>query len=174
MDLTASNKEAVIDELVEKLNGANRLNSKTEFKEAILKGGPKYDWNREGIAIPHAKTKAVKQPSICFGRSVSGINYESLDGQPAHLFFMIAASEGANNTHLETLSRLSTLLMDEGFRKQLLEAKDESELLQLFDEKENEKKKRLKSQNQKEMNRTYLLLQLVQLESLTHIWQRIA
>ena len=86
---------------------------------------------------------------------------------------MIAASEGANNTHLETLSRLSTLLMDEGFRKQLLEAKDESELLQLFDEKRM-KKKRLKSQNQKEMNRTYLLLQLVQLESLTHIWQRIA
>lgn len=87
---------------------------------------------------------------------------------------MIAASEGANNTHLETLSRLSTLLMDEGFRKQLLEAKDESELLQLFDEKRMKKKKRLKSQNQKEMNRTYLLLQLVQLESLTHIWQRIA
>ena len=86
---------------------------------------------------------------------------------------MIAASEGANNTHLETLSRLSTLLMDEGFRKQLLEAKDESELLQLFDEKRMKKKKRLKSQNQKEMNRTYLL-QLVQLESLTHIWQRIA
>ncbi len=52
---------------------------------------------------------------------------------------MIAASEGANNTHLETLSRLSTLLMDEGFRKQLLEAKDEEELLRLFDEKENEK-----------------------------------
>ena len=84
---------------------------------------------------------------------------------------MIAASEGANNTHLETLSRLSTLLMDEGFRKQLLEAKDESELLQLFDEKRMKKKKRLKSQNQKEMNRTYLLLQLVQLESLTHIWR---
>ena len=62
---------------------------------------------------------------------------------------MIAASEGANNTHLETLSRLSTLLMDEGFRKQLLEAKDESELLQLFDEKRMKKKKRLKSQNQK-------------------------
>ena len=68
---------------------------------------------------------------------------------------MIAASEGANNTHLETLSRLSTLLMDEGFRKQLLEAKDEEELLRLFDEKENEKKKRLKLQNQKGMNRTY-------------------
>ncbi|EEM46620.1 fructose-specific PTS transporter subunit EIIC [Bacillus cereus] len=144
MDLTASNKEAVIDELVEKLNGANRLNSKTEFKEAILKREAQSTTGiGEGIAIPHAKTKAVKQPSICFGRSVSGINYESLDGQPAHLFFMIAASEGANNTHLETLSRLSTLLMDEGFRKQLLEAKDESELLQLFDEKENEKEEEI-------------------------------
>lgn len=140
MNLTASNKEAVIDKLVEKLSGANRLNSKTEFKEAILKRESQSTTGiGEGIAIPHAKTKAVKQPAICFGRSVSGINYESLDGQPAHLFFMIAASEGANNTHLETLSRLSTLLMDEGFRKQLLEAKDEEELLRLFDEKENEK-----------------------------------
>ncbi|MDM5235380.1 fructose-specific PTS transporter subunit EIIC [Bacillus cereus] len=140
MNLTASNKEAVIDELVEKLSGADRLNSKAEFKEAILKRESQSTTGiGEGIAIPHAKTKAVKQPAICFGRSVSGINYESLDGQPAHLFFMIAASEGANNTHLETLSRLSTLLMDEGFRKQLLEAKDEDELLRLFDEKENEK-----------------------------------
>ena len=140
MNLTASNKEAVIDELVEKLNGANRLNSKAEFKEAILKRESQSTTGiGEGIAIPHAKTKAVKQPAICFGRSVSGINYESLDGQPAHLFFMIAASEGANHTHLETLSRLSTLLMDEGFRKQLLETKDEEELLRLFDEKENEK-----------------------------------
>ncbi|MGF9854264.1 fructose-specific PTS transporter subunit EIIC [Bacillus paramobilis] len=140
MNLTASNKEAVIDELVEKLDGANRLNSKAEFKEAILKRESQSTTGiGEGIAIPHAKTKAVKQPAICFGRSVSGINYESLDGQPAHLFFMIAASEGANNTHLETLSRLSTVLMDEEFRKQLLEAKDEEELLRLFDEKENEK-----------------------------------
>ncbi|WP_242270679.1 fructose-specific PTS transporter subunit EIIC [Bacillus cereus group sp. BfR-BA-01310] len=140
MNMTASNKEAVIDELVEKLNGANRLNSKAEFKEAILKRESQSTTGiGEGIAIPHAKTKTVKQPAICFGRSVSGINYESLDGQPAYLFFMIAASEGANNTHLETLSRLSTLLMDEGFRKQLLEAKDEDELLRLFDEKENEK-----------------------------------
>ncbi|PEC23174.1 PTS fructose transporter subunit IIABC [Bacillus cereus] len=140
MNLTASNKEAVIDELVEKLNAANRLISKAEFKEAILKRESQSTTGiGEGIAIPHAKTKAVKQQTICFGRSVSGINYESLDGQPAYLFFMIAASEGANNTHLETLSRLSTLLMDEGFRKQLLEAKDEDELLRLFDEKENEK-----------------------------------
>ncbi|MGE7880606.1 PTS fructose transporter subunit IIABC [Bacillus sp. NPDC094077] len=157
MNLTASNKEAVIDELVEKLSGANRLNSEIEFKEAILKRESQSTTGiGEGIAIPHAKTKAVKQPAICFGRSVSGINYESLDGQPAHLFFMIAASEGANNTHLETLSRLSTLLMDEGFRKQLLEAKDESELLRLFDEKENEKEEEVEV-SKPEGNEPYVL-----------------
>ncbi len=158
MNLTASNKEAVIDELVEKLDGANRLNSKVEFKEAILKRESQSTTGiGEGIAIPHAKTKAVKQPAICFGRSVSGINYESLDGQPAHLFFMIAASEGANNTHLETLSRLSTLLMDEGFRKQLLEAKDEEELLRLFDEKENEKEEEDIEVAKPEGNEPYVL-----------------
>ncbi|AZJ21806.1 PTS fructose transporter subunit IIABC [Bacillus wiedmannii] len=158
MNLTASNKEAVIDELVEKLDGANRLNSKAEFKEAILKRESQSTTGiGEGIAIPHAKTKAVKQPAICFGRSVSGINYESLDGQSAHLFFMIAASEGANNTHLETLSRLSTLLMDEGFRKQLLEAKDEEELLRLFDEKENEKEEEDIEVAKPEGNEPYVL-----------------
>ncbi|MDA1679229.1 MULTISPECIES: PTS fructose transporter subunit IIABC [unclassified Bacillus cereus group] len=158
MNLTASNKEAVIDELVEKLDGANRLISKAEFKEAILKRESQSTTGiGEGIAIPHAKTKAVKQPAICFGRSVSGINYESLDGQPAHLFFMIAASEGANNTHLETLSRLSTLLMDEGFRKQLLEAKDEEELLRLFDEKENEKEEAEIEVAKPEGNEPYVL-----------------
>ncbi|MGG5738369.1 PTS fructose transporter subunit IIABC [Bacillus cereus group sp. IBL03679] len=158
MNMTASNKEAVIDELVEKLSGANRLNSKAEFKEAILKRESQSTTGiGEGIAIPHAKTKAVKQPAICFGRSVSGINYESLDGQSAHLFFMIAASEGANNTHLETLSRLSTLLMDEGFRKQLLEAKDEEELLRLFDEKENEKEEEEVEVAKPEGNEPYVL-----------------
>ncbi|MGD6888701.1 PTS fructose transporter subunit IIABC [Bacillus mobilis] len=158
MNLTASNKEAVIDQLVEKLDGANRLNSKVEFKEAIIKRELQSTTGiGEGIAIPHAKTKAVKQPAICFGRSVSGINYESLDGQPAHLFFMIAASEGANNTHLETLSRLSTLLMDEGFRKQLLDAKDEEDLLRLFDEKENEKEEAEIEVAKPEGNEPYVL-----------------
>ncbi|KAB2456852.1 PTS fructose transporter subunit IIC [Bacillus sp. CH126_4D] len=158
MNLTALNKEAVIDELVEKLDGANRLSSKAEFKEAILKRESQSTTGiGEGIAIPHAKTKAVKQPAICFGRSVSGINYESLDGQPAHLFFMIAASEGANNTHLETLSRLSTLLMDEGFRKQLLDAKDEEDLLRLFDEKENEKEEAEIEVAKPEGNEPYVL-----------------
>ncbi len=84
------------------------------------------------------KASSVKTPAITFGRSTEGIDYESLDGQPAHLFFMIAASEGANNTHLETLSRLSTLLMDESFRKTLLTASSIDEVIKAIDDKETE------------------------------------
>ncbi|MFC4402617.1 PTS fructose transporter subunit IIABC [Gracilibacillus xinjiangensis] len=140
LELDAASKDDVIKEMANKLDEAGRLHDKEAFAEAI--------WNREnqsstgigeGVAIPHAKTKAVKTPSIAFGRSKQGVDYESLDAQPAHLFFMIAASEGANNDHLQTLSRLSTLLIDEDFRQQLMDAGSETEILTIIDEKEKEK-----------------------------------
>ena len=137
IDLNSSSKMSVIDELIQVLNQAGKLNDHQQFKEAILtREGQSTTGIGEGIAIPHAKTAAVKTPAIAFGRSKEGIDYESLDGQPAHLFFMIAASEGANNAHLETLSRLSSLLMDEEFRGSLLSAKDTNEIIQLIDQKE--------------------------------------
>ncbi|PGM53343.1 PTS fructose transporter subunit IIABC [Bacillus sp. AFS053548] len=137
IDLNSSSKMSVIDELIQVLDQAGKLNDKQQFKEAILtREGQSTTGIGEGIAIPHAKTVAVKAPAIAFGRSKDGIDYESLDGQPAHLFFMIAASEGANNAHLETLSRLSSLLMDEEFRGSLLRAKDANEIIQLIDQKE--------------------------------------
>ncbi|UPM56241.1 PTS fructose transporter subunit IIABC [Gottfriedia acidiceleris] len=137
IDLNSSSKMSVIDELIQVLDQAGKLNDKQQFKEAILtREGQSTTGIGEGIAIPHAKTAAVKTPAIVFGRSKDGIDYESLDGQPAHLFFMIAASEGANNAHLETLSRLSSLLMDEEFRGSLLSAKDANEIIQLVDQKE--------------------------------------
>nr|WP_088014678.1 PTS fructose transporter subunit IIABC [Gottfriedia acidiceleris] len=137
IDLNSSSKMSVIDELIQVLDHAGKLNDKQQFKEAILtREGQSTTGIGEGIAIPHAKTAAVKTPAIAFGRSKDGIDYESLDGQPAHLFFMIAASEGANNAHLETLSRLSSLLMDEEFRGSLLSANDASEIIQLIDQKE--------------------------------------
>lgn len=139
LDLQSSSKADVIDELVTKLNEAGRLESREGFKEAILKRESQSTTGiGEGIAIPHAKTSAVKTPAIAFGRSISGIDYESLDGQPAHLFFMIAASEGANNAHLETLSRLSMLLMDTDFRKMLLAAENIDDIVKIIDEKESE------------------------------------
>lgn len=134
LSLKSAQKSGAIEELVQVLDSAGKLTNRSEFKEAILKREEQSTTGiGDGVAIPHAKTKAVKHAAIAFGRSVSGVNYESLDGQPAHLFFMIAATDGANNTHLEALARLATLLMKEEARKQLLEAKSEHEVLTIID-----------------------------------------
>lgn len=132
LELEAKTKSEVIDELAEKLDKSGCLQDIQAFKEAIRARETQGSTGiGDGIAIPHAKTDAVKEPAICFGRSTSGIEYESLDEQPAHLFFMIAAPDGANETHLETLSRLSVLLMNEGFRNRLLQATSEEEILEV-------------------------------------------
>ncbi|MFS0821207.1 fructose-specific PTS transporter subunit EIIC [Bacillus sp. 1P02SD] len=139
IELSSSSKAEVIDELVSKLDEAGRLQDREQYKQAILtRESQSTTGIGEGIAIPHAKTAAVKTPAIAFGRSTNGIDYESLDGQPSHLFFMIAASEGANNAHLETLSSLSSLLMDVGFREKLMNVQSPDELIQVINEKESD------------------------------------
>jgi PTS system fructose-specific IIC component len=139
LDLQAQAKETVIDELVDKLHSAGKLNNKEDYKIAILaRESQSTTGIGEGIAIPHAKTNAVREPAIAFGRSVQGIDYESLDGNHAHLFFMIAAYENANNDHLQTLSRLSSFLMDAEFRTKLESASTKEEILEAIDSKEKE------------------------------------
>ncbi len=139
LDLEAGSKQEVLTELIGQLDQAGNLNDKDAFTKGILERESQSTTGiGEGIAIPHAKSVAVKNPAIAFGRSPGGIDYESLDGQPAHLFFMIAASEGANNDHLEALSRLSTFLMDEKFRKKILDATTKEEVLQAVTDKEAE------------------------------------
>ncbi|MGP4107603.1 PTS fructose transporter subunit IIABC [Virgibacillus sp. L01] len=139
LDLEAGSKQEVLTELIGQLDQAGNLNDKDAFTKGILERESQSTTGiGEGIAIPHAKSSAVKNPAIAFGRSPGGIDYESLDGQPAHLFFMIAASEGANNDHLEALSRLSTFLMDEKFRKKILDATTKEEVLQAVTDKEAE------------------------------------
>ena len=98
----------------------------------------------EGIAIPHAKTEYVKQPALAMGRSTEGIDYESMNGEPSHLFFMIAAPAGADNTHIETLARLTQLLLDDDFRISLEKAETPDEVLDIINKKEAEK---LKAEN---------------------------
>lgn len=133
LQLDSQQKEAVIEELVTVLDTAGKLNDKEGYKAAVVNREKQSSTGiGEGIAIPHAKTASVKEPAIAFGRSTAGVDYESLDGQPSHLVFMIAATEGANNTHLEALSRLSTLLMREEIRKQLLEAATEDEIIEII------------------------------------------
>lgn len=137
LDVKANNKQNVLNELIEQLNDAGKLNDKAAFMTDILAREEQSTTGiGDGIAIPHAKSAAVKQPAIAFGRSTEGIDYASLDGQPAHLFFMIAATDGANNDHLEALSRLATFLMDGKFRDKVLNAISKEEIIQAVTDKE--------------------------------------
>lgn len=132
LPLSASTKEEALDRLIAKLAEAGRLTSKEEMKKAILAREAQGSTGiGEGIAIPHAKTAAVKIPSIAFGLSQEGVDYDSLDQQKAHLFFMIAATEDADEAHLETLAQLSQMLMDESFRKELMQAETKEQVLEI-------------------------------------------
>lgn len=140
LNLSASSKDGVIDELVSVLESARKINDPAQFKADILTRESHTSTGiGDGIAIPHAKSTAVVTPAIAFGRSKNGIDYDALDGKDSHLFFMIAAPVGANNEHLDTLARLSSMLMDESFRKGLLEATSPDDVVQLIDQKEAER-----------------------------------
>lgn len=137
LDLSASTKQEVLEELAGQLERAGKLSDRRAFTAAILERESQSTTGiGDGIAIPHAKSAAVKSPAIAFGRAPEGLDFESLDGQPANLFFMIAATEGANDDHLEALSRLATFLMDEKFRTNILAAQSKQEVLQVVTDKE--------------------------------------
>ena len=139
MDLSASDKKGVIDELVNQLDEAGKLSDVASFKEAIHNRESQSTTGiGEGIAIPHAKVAAVKSPAIAFGKSKEGVDYQSLDMQPAHLFFMIAAPEGGAQTHLDALAKLSGILMDENVRERLIHAESPEKVLQIIDEADDE------------------------------------
>ncbi len=140
LNLKATDKSDAIDKLVDLVDNSGNLNNKEEYKKAIIaRENQSTTGIGEGIAIPHAKTSSVKNACLAAAICKDGVDYESFDGSLSHLFFMIAAPEGANNTHLEVLSRLSTILMDEEFREKLINAKSEDEFLSLIDKKEKEK-----------------------------------
>ncbi|NNU89928.1 PTS fructose transporter subunit IIABC [Anoxybacillus sp. CHMUD] len=139
LDLKARTKKEVIEELANVLENTGKLYDRQTFIEAIFaREAQSTTGIGEGIAIPHAKTKAVRTPAVVFGRSKEGIDYDALDGKRSHLFFMIAAPEGANDTHLEALSRLSTLLMDTSFRSGIENASSKQQIIQTIQEKEGE------------------------------------
>lgn len=140
LNLNSNNKHDVIDELVDLVYKSGNLNDKNEYKEAILaREELSTTAIGEGVAIPHAKNKSVNKATLAAGISKEGIDYEAFDDSLSHLFFMIAAPDGANDTHLEVLSRLSTILMDEDFRKNLINSTSVEAFLNLIDEKEKEK-----------------------------------
>ncbi|MBS5063340.1 MAG: fructose-specific PTS transporter subunit EIIC [Hungatella hathewayi] len=140
LGISASSKEDAINQLVALMEKGGRLNDKAGYKEGILArealGSTAVG---EGIAIPHAKVAAVKEPGLAAAVVPEGVDYEAFDGSLANLIFMIAAPEGEADTHLEALSRLSTLLMVPGFKDSLIAAKSKEEFLSIIDKAEKER-----------------------------------
>ena len=138
--MKVSSKEEAIDTLIGLMEAGGRLNDRAGYKEGILArealGSTAVG---EGIAIPHAKVAAVKEPGLAAMVVPDGVDYEAFDGSLANLIFMIAAPEGGADVHLEALSRLSTLLMDPDFKNDLIHAESKEEFLQLIDDKESER-----------------------------------
>ena len=134
-----ASKSDAIDALIELHEKAGNLSDKDAYKKEILareaQGSTAVG---NGVAIPHAKTWAVAKPGLSAITVPAGVDYEALDGNPSNLLFMIAAPVDGD-LHLEVLSRLMTLLMDESFRNELLSAKSEDEFMNVIDRKESEK-----------------------------------
>ncbi|CFQ82308.1 PTS system fructose specific transporter subunit IIABC [Streptococcus agalactiae] len=134
MDLKATSKEAAIDEMITKLVDTGVVTNFAIFKDGIMKREAQTSTGLgDGIAMPHSKNAAVKEATVLFAKSASGVDYEALDGQPTDLFFMIAAPDGANDTHLATLAELSKYLLKEGFADQLRQAKTPDDIIATFD-----------------------------------------
>ncbi|ELC8443829.1 PTS sugar transporter subunit IIA [Clostridium perfringens] len=158
LNLVATNKDEVINQLVDVLWNAGKLNDKSLYKEEILKRESLSSTGiGERIAIPHAKTSAVKNAALALGIYKYGVDYDSLDGEPVNIVFMIAAPEGANNEHLETLSRLSVLLMNPEFKNGLLNAKTPQEVISLLDKFEEDDESSDSTPEENDSNKKYVL-----------------
>ena len=178
LGVDAADQNAAIDKLIELHSKVGNLKDAEEFKKAILareeKGSTAVGM---GIAVPHGKSAAVATAGVTAMTIPAGIDYKSLDGNPSKLFFMIAAPDTAADTHLEVLSKLMTLLMDQSFSQKLIDAKTADEFLDIIDKKEAAKDAEEAQKRQPLLlllllqSESSLVLQHVLQESLTPSWQ---
>lgn len=141
--------------IIEELRAINKRDVLAELIAVIAKGGGSFDpeamlrvfLEREqlgstgigdGIAIPHGKLAGLDETVLAFGRSRKGVEFAALDGKPVHLFFLLAAPENSASRHLKALARISRMLKDGVFRKNLLEAKVRDDLVRIIDQKDDE------------------------------------
>ena len=138
-DLQATDKEGVINEMIQSLVDNGVVTDFDTFKAGIMNREAQTSTGLgDGIAMPHSKNEAVKEATVLFAKSNKGVDYASLDGQPTDLFFMIAAPEGANDTHLAALAELSKYLMKPGFADKLRQASTPDQVIAAFDAEEQE------------------------------------
>ncbi|WP_281679203.1 PTS fructose transporter subunit IIABC [Eggerthia catenaformis] len=137
LNVSVNTKDEAINKLVDLMCASEKISDKKAYKKGILAREALTSTGiGEGIAIPHAQDASVKKAGLAAMTVPGGVDYDSLDKQPAHLFFMIAAPEDGGSLHLQALAKLSALLMDEDFRKELLNAQTAQEFLSVIDKKE--------------------------------------
>lgn len=137
---TPQTKEETIKQMVALMEKGGNVTDVEKYKAGVFAREEEGTTGiGEGIAIPHAKTDAVNAPGLAAMVIPAGVDYDALDGQPVDLVFLIAAPNTEDNVHLEVLSRLSMLLMDESFKQNLLKAKTVEEFLAVVDRAENAK-----------------------------------
>ena len=135
--LTATTKAGVLDELASAVAAQHPEIDRTRLLEAL---DERERLNStalgEGVAIPHGKLPGLRRVFAAFGRSPSGVDFQSLDGKPTYLFFLLVAPEESAGAHLKALARISRLLKDEGFRSRLREAPDAEALYRTIREED--------------------------------------
>ncbi len=139
LEVTSKNKQDLFDEMIDLLYDNDKIYNKEGFKEEILAREAQSSTGLGfNLAIPHTKNKEVKEPSIAIGFSKEGIDYDSLDGEPVNLVFMIAAPENGGDLHVTLLSQLAKMLIYDDFRESLLNAKSVDEVVQIIGNKAKE------------------------------------
>lgn len=132
-NLVSINKDEVIGELVHMLFLDGKITDEESFKRAIFKREKEFSTGiGMGIAVPHAKSNFVKEPSIAFGRSLKGIEFNSIDGSLAHYVFLIAVPVESSDIHLRALSEISRKLMHKDIREKILSAKNYEDFIEIL------------------------------------------
>jgi PTS system nitrogen regulatory IIA component len=128
-DLKSGDKKNVLEELVQTLVTTRPSLDKGSLLRVLLERERLGSTGiGDGVAIPHGKFRGIKEPIICFGRSPEGIDFDSMDGQPVHLFFLLVAPEDSASSHLKVLARIAKILKNGSFRKLLLESSSREDL----------------------------------------------
>lgn len=138
LDAAPSTKEEALNQAIDLMVKSGKIKNKEEYKkEVYLREEEGTTGIGEGIAIPHGKSDAVSKPGLAAMVIKKGVEFQSLDGEPVHLMFLIAAPNTKDNVHLDVLSKLSTLLMDETFVASLKNAKSVDEFLAIIDREDS-------------------------------------
>ncbi len=139
-DLKAVTKEGVIRELIDLLADAQSIKDRDKLVKVLLEREALGSTGiGQGVAIPHGKSESMKMLTAAFGLSQKGVNYDSLDGEPVYIFFLLVAPEDSAGPHLKALARISRLLKDKYFRDTLRCAKDDKIILKVIKQEDSKK-----------------------------------